>query len=78
MKKLTNIVDEHLFPLVLYACVGFVMFAFVTQVTFACISAWGPEDKALSISNKMAWKFDGNFKNHPDNIFYEGDDVAAK
>ena len=66
-----NIVDERLFPLALYASVGFVMFAFVTQVTFGCISAFGSEEKALSISNKMAWKFDGTFKNHPDNIFYE-------
>jgi hypothetical protein len=78
MEKITAFVDEKLFPFMLYASTGFVLFAFVTQVTFAGISAFGSEEKALEISNKMTWKFDGNFKNHPDNIFYEGDVVASK
>lgn len=72
MKKMHNFIDEQVVPLVLFASVGFVMFAFITQVTFACLNVWGDEDKMLSISNKMAWKFDGSFKNHPDNLFYEG------
>jgi len=71
MKKMINFIDEKMFPLALYGSVGFIMFAFVTQVTFATMAVWASEDRVLDISNKMAWKFDGNFKNHPDNIFYE-------
>lgn len=67
-----NFVDERIMPFALYGSVAFVMFAFVTQVTFACMSMWASDERMLSISNKMSWKFDGTFKNHPDNIFYEG------
>jgi len=27
---------------------------------------------ATKIGNKLTWKFDGTFKNDPDNIWYEG------
>jgi hypothetical protein len=30
------------------------------------------EDRARNISNQIAWKIDGTFKNNPDNIWYEG------
>jgi hypothetical protein len=30
------------------------------------------EERARDISNKIAWKIDGTFKNNPDNIWYEG------
>lgn len=72
MKKAMNFVDEKLFPLALYASGSFIIFAFITQVTMAVMTAMVPEERMLDISNKMTWKFDGNFKNHPDNIFYEG------
>ena len=77
MRKITAFVDEKLFPFMLYASTFFVLFAFVTQVTFAGMNAFASEERVLEIANKMTWKFDGNFKNHPDNIFYEGD-AAAK
>jgi len=32
----------------------------------------GQEERALNISNQIAWKIDGTFKNNPDNIWYEG------
>ena len=72
MEKMTKFVDEKIFPLMLYVSTAFVVFAFITQVTFAGMSAMSSDDRMLVISNKMSWKFDGTFKNHPDNIFYEG------
>lgn len=30
------------------------------------------EDLERKISNEIAWKIDGNFKNLPENIWYEG------
>lgn len=31
----------------------------------------GQDDKTLAISNWFSWKFDGTFKNHPGNIWYQ-------
>ncbi len=30
------------------------------------------EDLERKISNEIAWKIDGTYKNNPDNIWYEG------
>jgi hypothetical protein len=73
MKKFTEFFDEKIFPSMLYLSGSFIIFAFITQVTMAVMTAVVPEDRMLNISNKMSWKFDGTFKNHPDNIFYEGE-----
>ncbi len=70
---MTEFFDEKIFPSMLYISCSFVIFALVTQVTMAVMSAVGPRERMLDISNKMTWKFDGNFKNHPENIFYEGE-----
>jgi hypothetical protein len=73
MKKMTEFFDEKIFPSMLYISGSFIIFAFITQVTMAVMTAVVPGERMLDISNKMTWKFDGNFKNHPDNIFYEGE-----
>ena len=72
MEKMTKFIDEKIFPSMLYASTAFVVFAFITQVTFASMSMMSSDERMLEISNKMSWKFDGSFKHHPDNIFYEG------
>lgn len=33
------------------------------------------EDLERKISNEIAWKIDGTFKNNPDNIWYENPEV---
>jgi hypothetical protein len=32
----------------------------------------GQEQRQRDMINKMEWKFDGAFKNSPDNIWYKG------
>ena len=48
-----------------------VMFALSFQVYMIYLHFSGQEDKTLAISNWFSWKFDGTFKNNPDNIWYE-------
>jgi hypothetical protein len=31
----------------------------------------GQEERQRDMINKIEWKFDGTFKNNPDNIWYE-------
>jgi hypothetical protein len=72
MEKMIKFFDEKIFPSLLYLTAFFVILAFIVQVTFAVMSVFASEEKILDITHKMTWKFDGNYKDHPDNIFYEG------
>jgi len=42
------------------------------QLFFVYLEVTGQQERTLRISNHLAWKFDGSFKNTPGNIFYEG------
>ena len=57
-----------------YVCfVGlWVVSALTFQIFFLYLHFTGQEEKTRDISNKIAWKIDGTFKNDPDNIWYEG------
>jgi hypothetical protein len=39
---------------------------------FGIILHFTNPDLELKISNEIAWKIDGTYKNNPDNIWYEG------
>lgn len=47
------------------------IFALTIQGYMLYLHFSGQEDKTLAISNWFSWKFDGTFKNNPDNIWYE-------
>jgi hypothetical protein len=49
-----------------------VTLALTVQVFFVYLQFSGQEERAGEISRKVSWKIDGNFKNDPDNIWYEG------
>ena len=63
------------FELIGKAFVVFVGFWIVFALTFEGYMVYlhfsGQEEKTMAISNWFSWKFDGTFKNNPDNIWYE-------
>lgn len=54
-----------------FTCV-WIVFALSFQVFAIYLTASGQDDRLDQISNEITWKIDGNFKNNPDNIWYEG------
>ena len=47
------------------------VFALCFQV-FMFVAHYTKPELATKIGNELTWKFDGTFKNDPDNIWYEG------
>ncbi len=47
------------------------MFALCFQV-FMLVTHFTNPELATKVGNYLTWKFDGTFKNDPDNIWYEG------
>ena len=47
------------------------VFALCFQV-FMLVTHYTNPKLATKIGNELTWKFDGTFKNDPDNIWYEG------
>jgi len=47
------------------------VFALCFQV-FMIVTHFTNPELATKIGNELTWKFDGTFKNDPDNIWYEG------
>jgi hypothetical protein len=47
-------------------------FALSFQIFGIYLHFTGQEERMRDISNKIAWKIDGTFKNDPNNIWYEG------
>lgn len=66
MKKLKN----YLIQGYVYLCLIWVLFAISFQVFFLVLNYTNPE-KVSDYSNQLSWKFDGTFKNYPNNIWYE-------
>mgnify|MGYP003353707634 FL=1 len=50
---------------------SWIVFALLFDITMICIH-FTNEDLETKISNEIAWKIDGTFKNDPNNIWYEG------
>ena len=46
-------------------------FALSFQIFGVYLHFTNQDERAIDISNKIAWKIDGTFKNNPDNIWYE-------
>jgi hypothetical protein len=52
-------------------CLSWVTFALGFQLFFLYLDFSGQDERALQYSNELSWKFDGTFKNDPNNIWYE-------
>lgn len=49
-----------------------IVFALSFQTYAIYLTVSGQDDKLTQISSEITWKIDGNFKNNPENIWYEG------
>jgi hypothetical protein len=52
-------------------CLLWVVSALCFQVFCVYLEISGQEERQRDMINKIDWKFDGTFKNNPDNIWYE-------
>jgi hypothetical protein len=52
----------------------FVVSALIFQLTMVGIHLAGKSELETNIANWFSWKFDGTFKNSPENIWYEAED----
>jgi hypothetical protein len=52
----------------------FIGFALIFQLTMLGIHLAGKTELETNIANWFSWKFDGTFKNDPNNIWYNADD----
>jgi hypothetical protein len=52
-------------------CILWVVSALSFQIFCMYLEFSGQEQRQRDIINKIDWKFDGTFKNNPDNIWYK-------
>ena len=71
MKNKLQKTSQFLFNIYLRLCLCWVVFALGIQVFFVYLQVSGQQERMLQYSNEFAWKFDGRFKNLPENISYE-------
>jgi len=72
MKNRLNTASEFMLLGFVKSATVFVLCALCAQLFFVYLNFTGQDERALRISNAVTWKFDGTFKNSPDNIWYEG------
>ena len=65
-------IGNKLFQFYIYLVLIWVTFALGFQIFGVYLHFTNQEERMRDISNKIAWKIDGTFKNDPNNIWYEG------
>lgn len=75
MKTKLTLATELALGVYLRLCMIWICFALGIQVFFLYLQFSGQEERSLEYANQFTWKFDGNFKNHPENIMYDGPEV---
>jgi len=68
-----NLLD-YIAQTLLYLVAFWVLFALCLQLTMVGIHFSGNQQLERDISNWFMWKFDGNFKNSPESIWYKAED----
>ena len=67
-------IKELLFKMFLFGALSFVILALLFQLFFVFLEVSGRQEWARQITNEITWRIDGNFKNNPNNIWYEAED----
>jgi hypothetical protein len=68
--KLLNKIKENLFLGFLHITLVWIIFAISFQI-FMITTEYTNPNLSRTIGNKLSWKFDGSFKNLPENVWYE-------
>ena len=71
--KLLNI-KNHIGHAFLFLTLGWVVFALLLQLSLVAVHFSGNTQLETDIANWFSWKFDGTFKNSPENIWYNAAD----
>ena len=71
MNLLLKNIGQALFKGYLILVSIWIGFALSFQIFGVYLHFTNQDERAIDISNKIAWKIDGTFKNNPDNIWYE-------
>ena len=74
IRAITLNLGDRLAVLFVYLVALFIGLAFLTQVTFVILQFSGREDITTKLANEFAWKFDGTFKDNPNNVMYDADE----
>lgn len=68
--NLNKLSDQIMLSFVKLCCL-WVVSALCFEIFCVYLQATGQEQRGQDIINKIEWKFDGTFKDSPDNIWYE-------
>jgi hypothetical protein len=71
-------IGEKIFKVYLGLVGVWIVFALSFDIFGIYLHFTGQEERAQNISNQIAWKIDGTFKNNPDNIWYEKPETNKK
>jgi hypothetical protein len=71
MNLLLKNIGQALFKGYLILVSFWIGFALSFQIFGVYLHFTNQDEMARDISNKIAWKIDGTFKNNPDNIWYK-------
>jgi hypothetical protein len=69
-----QVIKEKLFLGFIYAAGVFILCALAFQLTFIFLEFSGRSETAAQIAKELSWKFDGTFKNDPNNVWYNAAD----
>ena len=65
---------DYFFKGFLFLALGWVFFALLLQLSLVAVHFSGNTQLETDIANWFSWKFDGTFKNSPENIWYNAAD----
>lgn len=71
MVKLIDKITEKIISTFLMLALGFIFCAFGVQMFFVYLEFSGKEEYQRRVINKLDVKFDGRWKDNPENIMYE-------
>ncbi len=74
VKSLVLNIKDKLAMAFLYLVLGWVVLALAFQLTMVGIHIAGKTELEQNIANWFSWKFDGTFKNNPNNIWYNAEE----
>ena len=74
IKTVGNLIVEKMVFVIVCLFVAFVSLALLTQFYFLYLEFTGQSQTIRNLTNSFSWKFDGRFKNDPNNIMYNADE----
>ena len=74
IKALTVNLHEKLFMLFVYGVCVFIASALLFQLFFVALHVTGQDQYIQELVNRFDHRFDGNFKNDPQNVMYDADE----